>query len=378
MPDCDAAACRVTTIGEALTDLGHDVTFLSWGGKYNSSNLTKDGDYSFMGMRYIITNEIDGNGLKDKLIKKLTIGSKSLKYIKDLKSKPDIIIAYNTPYLFNKRLIKFCVKHNIKLVSDITEWYDSNELNRIDNYFNNLNMTKLQFQIKNKIVISSFLDNYYSNSFNIVIPPLSFLTKPKFNREGILNENFKLSFIYAGNPAKKDLVHTFINVVNRLNKSGIPIIFRILGITRDDYCRNYANLLEDIDLSENIIFYGKVAHELIPQYYSESDFMVLLREINRKSTAGFPTKFAESMCLGIPVITNPTSDLGLYLKNGVNGFMLDEVDSENLYKSLINIYNSISRDKITEMKMAAEETGRNNFTPKSINNKLADFISNLK
>ena len=37
--------------------------------------------------------------------------------------------------------------------------------------------------------------------------------------------------------------------------------------------------------------------------------------------AGFPTKFAESLANGIPVITNPTSDIESFISHGKNGFL---------------------------------------------------------
>lgn len=372
MPDCDAAACRVTTIGKCMTDLGHDVTFLSWGGKYKDKDREESDDYKFMGMKYVITNEIDGVGLKDKLVKKFSLGNKTLKYIKNLDWTPDAIVAYNTPFGFNKKLIRYCRKHKVKLISDITEWYDSNELNSIDNFLNSLNMEKIQKRIKNKIVISRFLNNYYSESHNIIIPPLSFLTRIQTKGEGP-----SINLIYAGNPAKKDKLHTFINVVNKLSKDDIPFIFRIVGITKEKYLQSYSEFLDDTDLSNNIKFYGRVSHEDIPNYYSESDFMLLLRDSNRKSNAGFPTKFAESMCMGVPVITNPTSDLGKYVNNGVNGYLLENTDPESIEKFMRELHETLTREKIQDMKVNAAETGEEYFSLNSCKSDLNTFLNNL-
>ncbi len=52
--------------------------------------------------------------------------------------------------------------------------------------------------------------------------------------------------------------------------------------------------------------------------------------------AGFPTKFVESLGAGCPVITNYTSDLDLYLKNGFNGFVVKDLNMKVFLKFLIH------------------------------------------
>ena len=65
--------------------------------------------------------------------------------------------------------------------------------------------------------------------------------------------------------------------------------------------------------------------------------------------AGFPTKFVESMTAGTPIITNKTSDIELYLKEGETGFFLDY---PNLNKSLdkLEYILGLSEDKLSLLK----------------------------
>lgn len=125
-----------------------------------------------------------------------------------------------------------------------------------------------------------------------------------------------ITLIYAGNPVKKDCVHSVINTVNTLANEGKAIRFLILGTTRDACMKQYAQLLFSTSLHENVMFLGRVSQYLIPAYYKKADFMVLLRESNRKSMVEFPTKFAELMTVGVPVITQETSDLTKHVING--------------------------------------------------------------
>lgn len=87
--------------------------------------------------------------------------------------------------------------------------------------------------------------------------------------------------------------------------------------------KQYAQLLLSTSFHKNVMFLRRVSQDLIPAYYKKADFMVLLRETNRKSMAGFPTKFAESMTVGVPVITNATSDLAKHVINGKTEFLVE-------------------------------------------------------
>ena len=98
-----------------------------------------------------------------------------------------------------------------------------------------------------------------------------------------------------------------------------------------------------------ILFLGRVSQDLIPAYYKNADFMVLLRETTRKNMAGFPTKFAESMTAGVPVIANVTSDLDKYISNGKTGYIVEDMKAESLEKILIDVL-AMSRFHIDSMK----------------------------
>lgn len=79
------------------------------------------------------------------------------------------------------------------------------------------------------------------------------------------------------------------------------------------------------------------------------DFSILLREKNRGTMAGFPTKIVESLSLGVPVITTETSDLKNYIQDGINGFIVDINDQIKLEDQLANII-SMNKESITHMK----------------------------
>lgn len=357
LPNYDAAAPRVLNNARAMQLCGHQVSFISWGGKYRDSDLCKDGKYRIDGMEYVITDELDPRGsLFSKMMQLFRRGDKTVAILESMDVKPDLIVMYNADYGWTKRMQKYCNYYNIKLANDITEWYDNNELHFWDILPYRYNMTRLQRKVKNKICISSFLDKYYKGSNNLLLPPLCDHSEAKWNAT-IEDDRIKpfdgITLIYAGRPARKDCVHTVINVVNKMAHEGKLIRFMILGITREIYLERYAAVLDSKELHDNILFLGRVSQDLIPAYYKKADFMVLLREVNRKNMAGFPTKFAESMSAVVPVIANATSDLGSYIINGKTGFIVEDEKARNLEKTLTDVL-ALSRQQIDSMKQSTK------------------------
>ena len=66
-----------------------------------------------------------------------------------------------------------------------------------------------------------------------------------------------------------------------------------------------------------------------------SDFTILLRPVSRFSLAGFPTKLAESMACGVPIIGNLTSNIGDYVHKGVEGVLVANETPEAFAEGLL-------------------------------------------
>lgn len=359
---------------------GHEVKFFSWGGAYRDSDKCDDGKYRIDGMEYVITGELNtANGFCERVIESLTRGNYTVSLLKAMADCPDLIIMYNANRHFTLKMLKYCKRKGIKLANDINEWFANNELHFYQILPNYLNMTRIQKRVRNKIVISSELNNFYRGSNNVILPPLCNISETKWSamvEDNRIKEFDGITLIYAGDPAKKDCVHTVVNVVDKMSREGKAVRFLILGTTRNRYLELYTDVLESKDLHENILFLGRVSQDLIPAYYKKADFMVLLREPTRKNMMGFPTKFAESMTAGIPVIANITSDLGKYIVNGKTGFIVDDEKAESLEKTLSAVLN-LSRDAVEQMKLTTKASNEA-FDYHHRKTEMEMFLNNLK
>lgn len=359
LPNKDAAAARVLNVARALRLAGHEVSFISWGGVERDQDRGEDGICRVDGFPYFVTNEIDiPGGLILKVIGRLNKGNKTKKFLKERKGSYDAIITYGGGLAYG--LLRFCRKHKLYLIGDFTEWYSYNEMTIIERPFYYYDTHHLFPKIKNKILISSFLDRSYNQSHNIVVPATCDLSEKKWHTgsEAALKKAGAydgITLLYAGTPDQKDAVHYVIGAVNRLAAEGKRIRFLVLGCEREGYINRFQGLLSQRELSDNIRFLGRVSQDEVPSYYALSDFMVLLREQTRKSNAGFPTKFSESFTSGTPVIANITSDLGRYLKDGVTGIVVPEPSEDAIYKTLNEKVLTLLRDTINIMKQNVKD-----------------------
>ena len=81
---------------------------------------------------------------------------------------------------------------------------------------------------------------------------------------------------------------------------------------------------KNIPKSVQVNFRGRVPHTEVVKAVQQSDFQMLIRDSNLKNNAGFPTKFVESMSCCTPIIATLTSNIGDFLIDGKNGFVVSD------------------------------------------------------
>ncbi|MDM1376763.1 glycosyltransferase [Myroides marinus] len=354
LPDKNAAAHRVIGVSNVLKLLGYTVTLLGVTKNKHDSNI-----FEFKYINELFKyNEIDYPNSFYSWIKYLGGSKHIFKVIEN--EKPDIIILYNYPALAMFRILKYCKRKNIKVIADTTEWYEGlgnlvkKNIKKIDVYFR---MKVLNHSCDGQIVISQYLFDYYKDNRKAIveIPPLFDVENEKFYNDLSsykLEEGF-INLIYSGSPGagNKDRLDLIIKSVVKYPK----IRLKIIGITE----QQYKSIFKDNSISNNVIFLGRIEHVKALELIKESDFTIFLREKNLPNTAGFPTKFAESISVGTPVLTNSSSNLYDYFKLNI-GIEIENMNPEAIDKVLEEIL------KLTKLELK-------NRKEECLNFKLFDF-----
>lgn len=359
LPDKNAAAHRVISNAKIFKDLGYDVIFIGISKELDrntkiSNKQLLNNEFSYYSIPY-------PHKIQDWLG---YLGNVSyLDLIKQIE--PQIIIAYNYPSLALQKLIHYSNRNNIKIIADVTEWYqpDGNLFHKALKYMDtSYRMKVLHKRMDGLIVISSFLYNYYKHFVNTIeVPPLVDLSLEKWkkneNDEEINNEEV-IKLIYAGSPStKKDHLDKIISMIFQIiREKSQRIQLKVTGITKEQFMNLYQidkEIIKELDFF--VEFEGRLSHIETIRYIQNSDFHIFIRENNLVNTAGFPTKFVESLSCGTPVITNLSSNLNDYLINGVNGYAVDISNDDNFYRSF-SMALSFNREQLNEMKKKSRDT----------------------
>ncbi len=333
LPDKNAAAHRVINNAKVFRLLNYKTVFIGC----NSMAPTQIEKSLFQSEGFDCF-ELKCNSSKEK-IKEFS----NLNYLKIIRSKyPDTvaIIAYDLYAPALSKLRKYCKKHKITLIADTDEWFSANGNSLIEKVIRLVDsewrMRLLQPRVDGVIAISEFLSNYYKKKVTTVrIPPLVDKEELKWKKE-VEEATPYLTITYSGSPGKsKDRLDLIIKHLAFIELD-YKLILNIVGITKQQFIENYPDMEEIISGGRNeIVFWGRLSHIDSINIVKKSDFFVFLRDQNKVSSAGFPTKFVESISLGVPILTNKTSNIDEFFTDGITGYWID-INDEQCFYSVLN------------------------------------------
>jgi len=320
LPDKNAAAHRVMANAKILSELGFKVKLIGL-----SSNGQKE-----VIERIELNNDYDIELYSIPYPSNAKEWTKYLFAINHIKDVIDESVGYVFFYNFQSfsflRLSTTLKKRGIKCVADCTEWYGTPQGNFIKKIIKNIDTSLRMRWINRKkmdgiVTISRFLDDYYADSRTLLLPPLVDKRDAKWTNT-ISDVDFVngkvVNFIYAGQPGQdKDRLREVVLALNDVkDDTKRDIVFNIIGIDEKQF------LETGIPLFNFIKLHGRVSHLEVIQKIKEADFVIFIRDDSKVNKAGFPTKFVEALSCGTPVITNSSSNISDFLKDGVNGFLV--------------------------------------------------------
>lgn len=355
-PDLDAASHRTIGNAKALKELGYKVVLIGTRKGENRPVLETKEEFAGFDIYYFADSETAGQW-NDYLF-----GFDPLKVVMKEQDNVKSVILYNHPAISTKKVYSYCHRRGIKVYADCTEWFDPqgfsvhNVIKKLDTWYR---MRHVNGKLDGVIAISSFLDKYYQEKGckTICVPPLIDLAQNKWfvTDNDTANGHNGIELVYVGNPGAgtKDKLSMIIRSLALLRQNHPDVSFKldIIGMNKEQY---HDVFKEDIEGYDFVTFLGRKPNVEALSHIKRSDYTIFLRENNLICTAGFPTKFSESIACGTPVLTNLSSDLGRYLKDGQNGFTMDITSEMSLVDSLLKAL-TVNKEKISEMKKLCRE-----------------------
>ncbi len=241
------------------------------------------------------------------------------------------VSAYNYPARASWSIIRACKARGVPAILDCTEWYgwEGRKVAR-----NILRMAMTEFRLRvltrlagNVICASRWFARTVAGQNLLLLPFVVDVSDPKWRPEPprVAASGGPRRFVYSGSAGagmEKDRLPLAIEGFRALRDKAVAFEFIIAGMTREAYLGlrpDHAAVLEGMD--DAVRFLGRIPHAESLALLRGADFTVFFRKPNRVSHTGFATKYVEAASLGIPVISNATSDIPRYLDDGVNGFM---------------------------------------------------------
>lgn len=312
----------------------------------------------------------------------ITGGRAARRWIAAQPTLPSAVIVYggSLPYFLTFR--RWCRRNEVPFVIDVVEWYDPTHVlgGRFGPYSfaSALEHRVLHRTSDGLIVISTYLKNYYASKG--MRPLLVQATASSDTASSRTLESAEATapgagtcrgsmvrVTYFGFAGKKDELQVMLDAA-----AAVPSIH----LTVAGPAEATVVAAADSQLTGRLTALGHVPHEVIADIVRASDFTTFLRKPTRSNQAGFPTKFVESLSLGVPVITNSTSDIGLYLTDGENGLLVED-DSASALADAFCRAARLSVEERAAMRDSARTTGRSISWKRSVE-ALGRFLDGLE
>jgi glycosyltransferase involved in cell wall biosynthesis len=152
-----------------------------------------------------------------------------------------------------------------------------------------------------------------------------------------------------------------------------------LFILGNGECRDeLENLSRDLKIEKWVYFMGNIDNDLLGAYYILSNVFVL-PSITTYYADACPLVVNEAMYFGKPVVTSDAVGTTFMIKDGINGYVVEEQNSEALFKAMYRILSDDALEK--KMGEASKKIIERGFTYQNMIegfNQAVEYIRNEK
>lgn len=264
--------------------------------------------------------------------------------------------SYEAPMSFNRFLYslkKIIFKVLFTITQPLLSLYDgliciSTEIEKYGQQFN-----------KNTLRIPILTDSNYDFKYS----------EKKYCTEGSYNVGFSGSI----HPIKENL-NGFIDIIEKLKATGYSVSFNLCGGIFKTY---RAEFLRRCDSMQELNYYGFLNELEMSTFLIQQHLLVLPRGYTEQNRYGFSTKLSDYLNHKKMVLVTDVSDNSLYIKDGVNGFVVPPNNNDLMYEKLKYIIENFSSlEKVVIPNTI--KTVQNEFDYKIFTPSLTNFLTERK
>ena len=383
LPDRNAAAHRVLANGKILRELGYEVVFMGVDSARSvGAELLRHDFFGFES--WSVPYPAGGVAWLKYILGLSTI----LKFLQ--KSRPAKIvgvICYNYPAVAQGRIRLLCQRAGMKMIADATEWYDASAGSLIHRAIKFLD-TSLRMHIIHRladgvITTSKYLTAFYDRRGKATVELPTLFDADKFQSPSPREDIARKYFIYVGSPFDagrvnkarsnlKERLDVCIEVFYQLYTAGEDFCFEIYGIGADDYLHvfpEHASMLQE--MAQCTAFKGRQPNQLVLKRIAECDFSIFFRDETRVTLAGFPSKLAESISCGTPVVSNKMVSLENHAQS--EGLFLSSRGEELALVKQVMTYSSAEINAIKQRAYHSRTFDYRNYVTK-----VSEFLAEVE
>lgn len=306
-------------------------------------------------------------------------------------------LFYPSPLVY----LEVIAMYYLKFLKKCTVFYELNEIRKYTSTFHEpMSLARPMYSVKKLIYKTTFsameglLRFYdglicistaietYGKRFNSTTIRIPILTNPnlekEFTNETYSNaESFNIGFSGSIHPIKENL-NNFFQVLGRLHKSGYEFTFNLCGpIKKVHQTELFDKLAETLNIKTITNYYGNLDAKNLSTFLSQQQLLVIPRGYTPQNNYGFSTKLSDYLDHAKPVLVTDVSDNKLFIKDGINGFIVPTDDNDKMYEKLafiIENYDEMHED----IQQRATETSRQHFYFRNFHDSFHTFFFNFK
>lgn len=148
---------------------------------------------------------------------------------------------------------------------------------------------------------------------------------------------------YMGNmQLAKDDVLTIIKAFGIISNEYSSLELRLYGTPNEQDKEKVEAQIKTLCLNGRARIMGRINYDQVPAVLSQASLLVTAQPNTKRAEGGFPTKMAEYMMSGSPMLVTDVGEIHLYVSDGVNTFMVPPQSPELYAEKLRYILNNPS------------------------------------